>query len=53
MEFSKSFASHEKSKFWSKKNIISPEQVSKNTREKYLFDCFCGHEISISLNNVF
>ena len=52
MEFSKSFASHEKSKFWSKKNIISPEQVSKNTREKYLFDCFCGHEISISLNNV-
>ena len=52
MEFSKSFASHEKSKFWSKKNNISPEQVSKNTREKYLFDCICGHEILIALNNI-
>jgi very-short-patch-repair endonuclease len=52
MDYEKSFASHEKSKFWSKKNPISPEQVSKNSRKKYLFDCICGHEISITLNNV-
>jgi len=52
MELTKSFATHEKSKFWSKKNNISPQHVSKNAKEKYLFDCVCGHEISIALNNV-
>lgn len=43
--FEKSFASHEKAKFWSNKNFLKPEQVYKVTAKKYYFDCDkCGHE---------
>jgi very-short-patch-repair endonuclease len=52
MEFTKSFASHEKSKFWSDKNTIFPREVSTTSREKYLFNCDCGHEIYIAIFNV-
>ena len=37
--FEKSFASHEKSKYWSDKNELKPYQVSKNSHKKYLFNC--------------
>lgn len=56
--FNNSFASHEKSEFWSDKNIdnngnkISPRQVFKKSNKKYLFNCHCGHELMITLNSI-
>jgi hypothetical protein len=48
--FEKSFASHEKSKYWSKENKILPREIIKSSYKKYKFDC-C-HKIEISLNNI-
>lgn len=49
----KSFASTERSKYWSKKNIKNPRQCFKSSRSKYLFDCDkCGHEFAASLDNI-
>lgn len=43
--FDKSFASHEKSKYWSSKNDVTPRHVFKVTAKKYLFKCnTCNHE---------
>ena len=51
--FEKSFASHEKSKYWSYKNELKPRQYFKCSSKKFLFDCNnCNHEISISLANI-
>ena len=56
--FEKSFASHEKSQFWSEKNIdengikINPKYVFKSTGKKYHFDCFCGHTFCVSLYSI-
>ena len=51
--FEKSFASHEKSKYWSEKNgEIKPIQVFKSANTKYWFNCDCGHEFNILLNNL-
>lgn len=51
--FEKSFAFHEKSKFWSSKNKILPINVIKGTGSKYLFDCQeCKHEINIRLKGI-
>ena len=50
--FDKSFASHEKSKYWSSKNKLKPRQVFKSTGKKYIFDCICGHEFTISLDSI-
>ena len=52
--FQKSFASHEKAVFWSEKNRkVKPRDVSKNSNNKYLFDCEkCGHEFKITLSDV-
>ncbi len=51
--FDKSFASHEKSKYWSNKNELKPREVLKCSNDKYYFDCnICNHENKISLNNV-
>jgi very-short-patch-repair endonuclease len=50
MCFDKSFASHEKSQYWSEKNKLSPINLALNSHEKYLFNCNkCGHEINLSL----
>lgn len=35
----RSFASHEKSKYWSDENKISPRQVAKGANKKYSFQC--------------
>ena len=52
--FNKSFASHEKSKFWSDINgDIKPRQVFKSTKNKYWFNCDCGHNFESSLNNIY
>lgn len=51
--FEKSFASNEKSKYWSNKNELNPIQVVKNSHKKYLFNCNkCNHEFEIMLNHV-
>jgi len=51
--FEKSFASHEKSCFWSNKNILNPNQVFKGSPKKYYFNCDkCKHELFISLKQI-
>ena len=51
--YNKSFASHEKSKYWSNKNKLNPRQVSKSSNKSFLFDCDkCNHEFASLLNNV-
>jgi very-short-patch-repair endonuclease len=50
--FEKSFASYEKSKYWSIKNHVNPRHVFKASGKKYLFDCVCGHEFEKELNNI-
>ena len=53
MCYNNSFASHEKSKFWSDKNNISPREVSKNSNNKYKFDCDkCTHEFESVLASI-
>lgn len=43
--YEKSFASHPRSKNWSKKNKLSPREVFKSSDKKYMFDCdVCLHE---------
>ena len=50
--FEKSFASQEKSKFWSKKNEKQPIDCYKSSGLKYLFDCECGHEFEGLLSDI-
>jgi very-short-patch-repair endonuclease len=51
--FDKSFASHEKSQYWSNKNVLTPRQVFRSSATKYIFHCNCGHEIIISPNKIY
>lgn len=49
----KSFASSEKSKYWSDKNDIKPRYVFKNSNKKYLFNCEdCKNEFIITPNSI-
>ena len=41
--FNNSFASCDRTKWWSERNEVSPRSVSKGTRTKYEFKCDCGH----------
>ena len=51
--FEKSFASHEKAKYWSNKNKLKPNEVSKSSNKKYIFNCnLCNHEFESSLNDI-
>jgi hypothetical protein len=51
--FEKSFASCEKSKYWSNKNKENPRQVKRSTDKKFIFDCnICNHDFESSLNHV-
>ncbi len=51
--FKKSFASHEKAKYWSKNNKIEPRFVAKFSHNNFKFDCkICKHEIEVSLNHM-
>jgi hypothetical protein len=48
-----SFASHDKAKYWNyEKNKINPENVPKDSNEKYWFDCHdckcCSFELKIN-----
>lgn len=48
----KSFASHEKAKYWSRDNKMDPRFVFIGTRDLYKFDCECGHMFITSPNNI-
>jgi len=53
--FSKSFASHEKSKFWNYElnNNLNPRDVFKNCHKKHWFKCEkCEHSFDASLHNI-
>lgn len=51
--YNKSFASHEKSNFWSDKNEIEPRKVFKKTAIKYWFKCNkCVNEFKSKLCHV-
>ena len=51
--FKKSFASHEKSKYWGKQNKNQPKDVFKSSYKKYWFNCDrYNHQFEVSLNNV-
>lgn len=51
--FNKSFASHEKVIYWSKKNKVKPRDVFKGTNNKYLFNCnYCKGEFTSSLSQI-
>ena len=47
--YEKSFASHERVKYWSLRNELSPRQIFKFSNKKYIFDCYCGHEFTKQL----
>lgn len=50
--YKKSFASIDKSKYWSKKNIKKPWNTFK-TSGKYLFDCnICYHEFELWISDI-
>ncbi len=50
--FKKSFASHEKSQYWSDKNELKPRNVFKNSNDKYWFNCKKDHEFEKRLGNI-
>jgi hypothetical protein len=51
--FERSFASHERSKYWSKRNELSARDVFKNSNSSFLFDCNgCGHELTLCPRNI-
>lgn len=51
--YDKSFASHEKARYWSNKNAQTPEEVSNNSNKKYEFCCpLCEHTFITSLNHI-
>lgn len=47
------FDSHPKSKFWSNRNTLKPNEVALNSHKKFWFDCGeCGHQFESSLLNI-
>lgn len=53
MCFDKSFASHEKAKYWSSKNKENPRNIIKGSGKEYLFECTkCNHTYTKALNKI-
>ena len=51
--YEKSFATHEKAKYWSEKNVLKPHEVYLCTGKKYIFNCdICDHEFKMSPNSI-
>jgi very-short-patch-repair endonuclease len=47
------FSEHPKSKFWSNRNLVKPNEVALNSHKKFWFDCGeCGHPFESSLLNI-
>lgn len=47
--FNMTFASCDKSQFWSDENECTPIDVFKSATKKYKFNCDCGHSFEMSL----
>jgi len=53
IEYEKSFASHEKAKYWNYRlNPMGPEKYALNSHSTCWFDCDCGHSFESSLLNL-
>ena len=53
LAFDKSFASHEKSKYWSDKNELKPNEVNKFSNVKFWFNCDkCQHDFESVLSSI-
>jgi Marseilleviridae restriction endonuclease len=51
--FHESFAFHEKSQYWSNKNLIRPKDIKNLSCKKFIFNCkICNHEFDNSPNNI-
>lgn len=51
--FNRSFASHPKSMYWSKKNSLQSRRAFKSSQKKFIFDCnICKHEFSDTLGHI-
>ena len=51
--FERSFASHEKSKYWSIKNELKPRELIKGNNNKFWFNCIvCNHNFNTSLSHI-
>jgi very-short-patch-repair endonuclease len=51
--FEKSFASHEKSKFWSKKNNVNSRNIFKSSGNKYWLTCNkCNHDFETVIASI-
>jgi len=51
--YNKSFASHEKSKYWSNKNKFKPRDVTLCSNKKSIFECdICNHEFEARITNI-
>lgn len=49
----RSFATHEKAKFWSDKNEELPEEVFLHSNKKYWFECgSCEHMVDMRISNI-
>jgi very-short-patch-repair endonuclease len=46
------FSENPKSKFWSVRNFVKPNEVALNSHKKFWFDCECGHAFESSLLNI-
>ncbi len=46
------FSDHPKSKYWSNKNTIKPNEVALNSHKKFWFDCECGHDFEQDPNHI-
>ena len=53
ISYEKSFASHKKSKFWSNKNNISPNKITKGSKKSYYFNCDkCNNHFKSIIYNI-
>ena len=51
--YNKSFASHEKSIYWSSENELTPRQVLRGSDKKFTFNCDkCVHTITMNLKDI-
>lgn len=51
--FDRSFASHEKSNYWSEKNSITPNNVFLKSSKMYWFNCDkCTHQFEMRIDNI-
>jgi len=51
--FTRSMASHLRTKNWSSRNKVSPRQIALNSKVKYWFDCnVCKHDFDATPRNV-